>query len=471
MTSPEWGFSFAITDEWEMVVHAGSFEDGIETFISLHSPIIDANDLSIEPSFSIMLEKLPENISLKSFIERTDSLKPFLDNVDSISAVNNGVCLRHKYTDDLGEHTVFNYFVVNSGIGCLIILDTTTEVLSNIQEEFFRIMRSIQLKPYGWWLYQIRQKGLALTEEEYNLTRNNPDTLNHRKLELAGRYNEIISGIHKYRDCLKVFYNNARDSSELQLIEYQGWYFLETCLDYILLPLWSGGDWDINGFASSPHNGNIACGWFMQRIMEGLGFNLVKSKGLHLAHLASDEQVWSYSGLYSDNLKNWTGMKDYIEAKGYGYFIIGMSSGWGHVLFLRYYPDGAKLFYHAGPSPRGARVTHDLAENYVNDFMKPDVIHAVYLDQKMVIKWLTGDEIYPIKTKSYSGESYWENWRIVKTQEGLKSLGYFAGEIDHKFGPETREALRNFQFANSLNQTLLPDNPTIEKISHLLNNR
>ncbi len=336
---------------------------------------------------------------------------------------------------------------------------------------FASISKSVETNQFVLWLNQMREKGLALSFEEYNLIEANPDTLKQRKTEISYRYDEIIAEIHGYRDSLRMIYANEPPSSDAaQSIVWNSMSFTETCLQYVLFPLWSGGEWDFNGYSKYPQSGNIACGWFLQRIMEGVGFNIVSSKSLHLSQAASDEEVWSYSGVYSENLKDWDGLKKYVEDNGYGIHIVGMSAGWGHVLFLRYDPNGAMVFCHAGPSPGGARATYDDAESYVNDFMQPYIIHAARMNQDMITKWLTGENIYPIKAKAYSWEYQVSNWRIKQVQEGLKELGYFSGNIDYKFGPDTRNAIERFQQAESLKVSLLPDNPTLEKLRQLLDN-
>ena len=80
--APSWGFNFALSDEWEMVTHIGSIEEGSEFFIALHSPIEDSNDLPIEPCFSVFLQKLPKTIHTAEFVDQWEMRRPFMESVD-----------------------------------------------------------------------------------------------------------------------------------------------------------------------------------------------------------------------------------------------------------------------------------------------------------------------------------------------------------------------------------------------------
>ena len=320
---------------------------------------------------------------------------------------------------------------------------------------------------YNVWLNSLREKGLILSIEEVRLIENNPDTLNERKEELSTRYAELLSEISILSDSLREIYNNTNDTDSIKSHILHSKVFIETCFRYAIAPLWINGEWDFNGYAKYPQRATIACGWFIQRIMEGLGFNIVSSRGLQLAQVASDEQVWSYAGYYSENLRNWDGLEEYVNENGEGLYITGLSSGWGHVLFLMNFDDYKMYFCHAGPSPQGCKVTYDNAELYVNEFMNPDIIHAVYLGEEIVLKWLNEEKIYPIKTKVYPGERISTNWRIYTAQNGLKDLDYYQGTVDYIYGPLTRRALLDFQNYHSLIPSQLPDNQTIELIQQL----
>ncbi len=120
--------------------------------------------------------------------------------------------------------------------------------------------------------------------------------------------------------------------------------------------------------------------------------------------------------------------------------------------------------HHTGPSPRGTFVMYDDAESYIKEWMQPDLIHAGKLDSGLVVKWLTDEPIYPVKTRSYHWEEAGSNTRVVDAQKMLQKLGYFIGEIDCVYGPETRSAILKFQRANNISVTQLPDNSTLETL-------
>jgi peptidoglycan hydrolase-like protein with peptidoglycan-binding domain len=103
--------------------------------------------------------------------------------------------------------------------------------------------------------------------------------------------------------------------------------------------------------------------------------------------------------------------------------------------------------------------------------MQPDLMHAAKLDRELVVKWLTGEAIYPIKTRSYHWENNWENKgsnkRVVETQRILHRLNYLSSDPDFAYGPETRAAILKFQREHNLTETQLPDNTTLEALQKL----
>ncbi|HIE28153.1 TPA: peptidoglycan-binding protein, partial [Candidatus Poribacteria bacterium] len=175
-----------------------------------------------------------------------------------------------------------------------------------------------------------------------------------------------------------------------------------------------------------------------------------------------------YSGLYSDNLHNWSRLESYLKTSGPGLYILGLSASWGHVLFLRYLRDGQIILCHSGPTPQGARVSYDDARSYITVFMRPHIIHATKINQMFARKWLAREPIYPIRCKIYSPEGR----RLIRfVQKFLKNNSCQINTIDGIYGKKTRAALSQFQRKHHLPVTQLPDRRTVTLMRILQNSR
>lgn len=314
------------------------------------------------------------------------------------------------------------------------------------------------------WLEQMRGDSLALAEGQIQQIETNAQLYSDEKSVIAKRYKTVLSRIAALRDSLAAGFDGLQPGQKKDRLDL-ALNAIETVSSKVLFPVWAGGEWELSGTCKTPQTGSIACGFYIQRIMEALGFKIETRPGVHMGMLASNEQVWSYAGVYSENLDNYQGLKNYTSKRGYGLFIVGESSNeWGHVLFLLNDSLKGMKYHHAGPSPGKTSVTYDEVENYISEFHKANLIHAVKIDRGFAEKWLTGEAIYPIKTRKYPGETT-DPQRIKKVQQELKRLGYYNGKVDCAYGPATRKAIESYQIDHGLPVTKLPDDATKNALS------
>ena len=253
----------------------------------------------------------------------------------------------------------------------------------------------------------------SFTPDEVRIIEEKPQIISAKRARLKENYPQILSAINVVQQAFQRAYAATANPTRMQALEEKAKTFLENTFRYVLMPLWAGGDWDYYGQAESPQNDPIACGYFQQRMMEHLGFNVVANQELRdpgtfapdpdaplqMGMLHTDAMIWSYAGQKTPDLDNWEGLRSYVEAKGEGLYLLGASSeNFGHILIIDY-NNGIMKVCHAGPRPGGpARVNYDDAEDYVKNFHEPHVIHTVKIDGELAQKWLTGEVILP-KTK------------------------------------------------------------------------
>ena len=312
-------------------------------------------------------------------------------------------------------------------------------------------------------LAELREKGLALPVKDVFRIEQQPHHLQERRAEMVPGYSHVVKALAGERTRLSGRFSRA-DSSEKERIESEALEFIEDSFRFLLFPLWAGGKWSLGGRADNPQSGPMACGYFLERMMRDLGFNIRPIKGYTMGQLATDEMMWSFKGRYQENLRNWKGFEAYLKSEGPGLYLVGLSSRWGHVLFLRYTSKDPPLLYHSGPGLHGLKVQVDPAEEYIRDLMKPHVIHAAKINREMARKWLARAPIQPVKCKTFGSRAARKRSRLAQVQENLRRLGFYSGSIDGKFGPGTRSAIGRFQKSSGMPVTLLPNGQTMKSL-------
>ncbi len=468
----QWGIAFQVNDNWELSTFEESSEEGAGCLTAKRKELQDSKGRLVQAELALLLLRSPETTDLMDFADNVISSAGAAIEIDSVLGTESGyfttpnsIVFKLKPTNSEDSYSMYNFLSTNGGICYQLLLGVPEELFPVLQPEFVAILQSVEILPYSWWLEEMRGKGLALNYDQITNIESDPFKLEDQKKSIALKYNDILTEIESYRDHFRELYNSSPpDSKERTNLILNAKHFIEMAAQYLLFPVWAGGDWDFNGISKVPQQNPIACGWYLQKIMEALGFKISKADGMHMAQLANDEMVWSYSCKYSENLETWENLKSFIESEGYGVYFIGLSKGWGHVLFLIYDRNGQMTLNHAGPTPGGTYVSYNDAEEYIKNWMKPELIHAAKLDNSLIRRWFTGDPIYPIKTRSYAWEQSGSNKRVAEAQQLLEKIGIFNDEIDYVFGVKTRAALLQFQNENGLKSTQLPDDVTLEKL-------
>ncbi len=247
------------------------------------------------------------------------------------------------------------------------------------------------------WLDLLGKNGLILTEDEIDSVKQNKIALWERRSAIISRYNAILQAISRRQSSLQNAFKKASNTYEKEQIVRSAQETIEASFGQLLFPLWVGGEWDFNGFASTPHKGVIACGWYLERLLIATGFQVVKRDGIRLSYLAEDEMIRSYAGRDLPKMQTQEEFFSHVQSQGFGIYLVGLSKGWGHTLFLEYSPDSSMTFCHSGFSLNGVGVSYDDANAWL-DCYQPDSMVVVKIDRSFALRWLHGEEIYPLKT-------------------------------------------------------------------------
>ena len=182
-------------------------------------------------------------------------------------------------------------------------------------------------------------------------------------------------------------YNSIDDTLNDSLI-CEARIYLEKQFLTEIMPAWIGTNWTYGGYSNFPKIGSIACGWFVQRIMEHLDFTFMK----HNSKLPYFAQNWPKTMVFGldsnayiinsdiDSIKY-----DKIQSLPKGIYLIGFSASQGvgnHIGFL--INAGTELFIiHSLGVVKKVRA---LEEEY---FISSETFYiAMLFNDKVITNWM-----------------------------------------------------------------------------------
>ncbi|MFN0249457.1 MAG: hypothetical protein ACKV2T_21405 [Kofleriaceae bacterium] len=154
-----------------------------------------------------------------------------------------------------------------------------------------------------------------------------------------------------------------------------------------LLPAWNGTPWAMNGITQVPHEGEIACGYFVSTTLLHAGFAVERSKlgqqaaGLITRTLVTQEPIWVRSDQPID------AFVDTLRLGGDGIYLVGLDNHVGFVIV-----DGEDTwFHHAGPGDQGVRREPARTASFLSTSRYREA--AKLFDDALLEKWLRGTAI------------------------------------------------------------------------------
>lgn len=248
------------------------------------------------------------------------------------------------------------------------------------------------------WLDYLRSENLALSESEVDLLMKNPNALRSRKVEIAGSYQLLIQEIEKKRVELSVRYVNDYSQPNKTLEESER--YLIAIISKLLVPLWMGGKWDINGVPGKKPNleKGVACSHFVQKILVDSGFNIKKRNSTWLAYLGPKDILKSVDDTSLFTYNDYDNFSTDFTRLGDGIYLIGLDHiYWGTVAFGLLQNETDLILMHSGIHPKGSSVNYENGKKYLAEFQKWREIHVLKLSKNVIDKWLRNKKIIPIK--------------------------------------------------------------------------
>ena len=236
--------------------------------------------------------------------------------------------------------------------------------------------------------------GTSVPEEENLDKLVSTQTVSERTVQNTEQdYSILLEEIKNKQTELSQKYAKAKTKQGEKAILEESRNFIFHTVTEKIIPPWFGTPWEFYGNTEIPKKGAIACGYFVNTILQHAGFNLDR--------IALSKQISEY------NIKSLTGEKNITrfrnkpleyfirktKEKGEGLYVIGLDFHTGFLV-----SDGSNLeFCHSSYLDPYNSVVCEKAEDSL------PIIHSRYrvvgkiLDYKLMEKWLKNEFIKTVK--------------------------------------------------------------------------
>lgn len=199
-------------------------------------------------------------------------------------------------------------------------------------------------------------------------------------------YRDLLATIEAQRLRFLSAYTGADSLGREALIDSaRGYVFDRITLD--LFPQWYGTAWDFNGITRTPRQGKIACGYFVNTVLQDAGFRLPRIKWSQLGAEEVTVKVSHRIKRFRDRPVQ--EVEAYIRAQGDGLYKVGLDS---HVGFLMKRGDEVR-FVHSNYYQRDIGVMSEPLVGHNPLAASRYRIVGTLLGREMMIAWITGTDL------------------------------------------------------------------------------
>jgi hypothetical protein len=154
-----------------------------------------------------------------------------------------------------------------------------------------------------------------------------------------------------------------------------------------IFPYWYGTAWDYNGTTQKPHEGSIACGYFVTTTLRDMGVPINRVK---MAQCASEEMIRSLTT--KANIHHCSGItlaefEKKLRSYGNGLYIIGLDNHTGYILMS----EAGNYFIHSSGWFPYKVVKDKLSESNILSRSKYRVVGKISDDETFLKRWLEGE--------------------------------------------------------------------------------
>lgn len=199
-------------------------------------------------------------------------------------------------------------------------------------------------------------------------------------------YVTLKASIEQRRGAFQRSYAQADSLERLVLLDSaRAYVFDRITLD--LLPSWYGTPWDFNGMTRTPGQGTIACGYFVNTVLQDAGFRLPRIKWSQLAAEPITVKVSHRVKRFRD--RPVTDVEAYVREQGDGLYKVGLDS---HVGFIVKRGDSIR-FVHSNYYQRDVGVMSEPLDGHNPLAHSRYRIVGSLLGDAMMEAWITGRDL------------------------------------------------------------------------------
>jgi hypothetical protein len=159
-------------------------------------------------------------------------------------------------------------------------------------------------------------------------------------------------------------------------------------IDKRVFKYWYGTEWDFNGTTQKPHEGKIACGYFVTTTLRDMGVPINRVK---MAQCASEEMINSLTtkkNIYHFSSISLSDFEKKITKKGNGLYIIGLDNHTGFISIS----DKGNYFIHASGWFPFQVIKEVLGKSSILSKSKYRVVGKISDDETFLRKWLNKED-------------------------------------------------------------------------------
>ncbi|MBK8227148.1 MAG: hypothetical protein IPK70_08220 [Flavobacteriales bacterium] len=203
---------------------------------------------------------------------------------------------------------------------------------------------------------------------------------------LVTPYSELKASIESKRSAFNDEYSTTDSLGKARVVDNaRSYLFDRITLD--ILPAWHGTKWDFNGTTRTPRQGTIACGYFVNTVLQDAGFRLPRIKWSQMA--AEPITVKTCHVIKRFRNRPVGEVEAWLRSQGDGLYKIGLDNHVGFIVVR----DGQARFIHSNYYQREVGVMSEPLEG------NNPLAHSRYrivgrlLGDAMMIAWITGADL------------------------------------------------------------------------------
>jgi len=202
-------------------------------------------------------------------------------------------------------------------------------------------------------------------------------------------YPALKQRIEEKRLAFAASYSTADSTTRHSIIDSARTYLFDR-ITLDILPAWYGTPWDFNGTTRTPGKGTIACGYFVNTVLQDAGFRLPRIKWSQMAAEPITVKLSHKIKRFRD--RPVSEVSTYIRAQGDGLYKVGLDNHVGFIVSR----NGVLRFVHSNYYQREVGVMSEALEG------ENPLAHSRYrivgsiLGDKMVLAWIEGRDLASI---------------------------------------------------------------------------